>query len=106
MAIYHLSPKAVSRGKGQSAVAKAAYNSRDSIRDERTGEMKNYARRAGLVFSGMFVPKDAPEWAKDRAALWNAVERKEDDSKRRASAQLAREITVALPHELTDKQRQ
>lgn len=106
MAIYHLSAKTVSRGKGQSVVAKAAYNSRDSIRDERTGEMKNYSRRAGLMFSGMFVPKDAPEWAKDRAALWNAVERKEDDSKRRASAQLAREITVALPHELTDKQRQ
>lgn len=106
MAIYHLSVKTVSRGKGQSAVAKAAYNSRENIRDERTGEVKNYTRRAGLLFSGIFAPKDAPEWANDRAALWNAVERREDESKRRTAAQLAREITIALPHELTDKQRQ
>jgi MobA/MobL family len=106
MAIYHLSVKTVSRGKGQSAVAKAAYNSRENIRDERTGELKNYTRRAGLLFSGIFAPKDAPEWANDRAALWNAVERREDESKRRTAAQLAREITIALPHELTDKQRQ
>jgi MobA/MobL family len=106
MAIYHLSVKTVSRGKGQSAVAKAAYNSRENIRDERTGEVKNYTRRAGLLFSGIFAPKDAPEWATDRAAVWNAVERREDESKRRAAAQLAREITIALPHELTDKQRQ
>ena len=106
MATYHLSAKTVSRGDGQSVVAKAAYNSRDKIRDERTGELKDYAHKTGLMFSGIFAPKDAPEWARNRAELWNAVERREDDSNRHADAQLGRELTLALPHELTDKQRQ
>jgi len=95
--------KPVSRGKGQSVVAKAAYNAREKLRDERTGEMKDYNRHGDEpVFSGIFAPKDAPEWAHDRAALWNAVEARE----KRKDAQLAIEITGALPHEFTDQQRE
>ena len=101
MAIFHLSAKTVSRGKGQSAIAKAAYNARDTIRDEQTGELKAYTRAAGVVFSAIFAPKDAPAWTRDRAALWNEVERAE----KRKDAQLAREITLGLPHELTADQR-
>jgi hypothetical protein len=101
MAIFHMAVKTVSRGKGQSAIAKAAYNARENIRDERTGEMKSYSRFTGDLFSGIFAPKNAPEWAKDRAALWNAVEAAE----KRKDAQLSREITLGLPHELTDEQR-
>ena len=101
MAIFHLAVKTVSRGKGQSAIAKAAYNSREVIRDEQTGELKNYTRFGSVMFSGIFAPARAPEWTHDRAALWNAVEQGE----KRKDAQLAREITVALPHELTDQQR-
>lgn len=101
MAIFHMSVKTVSRGKGQSAIAKAAYNAREKLRDEQTGQMKDYARAAGVMFSAIFAPKDAPAWARDRAALWNQVERAEH----RKDAQLAREITLGLPHELTDEQR-
>jgi hypothetical protein len=96
MAIFHFTVALVSRGKGQSAIAKAAYNARDNIRDERTGEMKDYSRKDGLEFSGIFAPKDAPEWTRDRAALWNAVELKEDQSTRPQTAQLARSIDLAL----------
>ena len=106
MAIFHLTVNVVSRGKGQSAIAKAAYNSRSKLEDQRTGEMKDHSRRSGLVFSGIFAPKDAPAWASDRQQLWNAVERREDESNRAATAQLAREIEIALPHELTDQQRE
>ena len=106
MAIFHLSAKVVSRGKGQSAIAKAAYNARAKLDDERTGQTKDYSRANGIVFSGVFAPKDAPEWASDRQQLWNEVERKEDASNRAAAAQLAREVVVALPHELTDQQRE
>jgi hypothetical protein len=105
MAIYRFSVSVVSRGAGQSVIAKAAYNSRDKIRDERTGELKDYSRAGGVLFSGIFAPKDAPAWTRDRAQLWNAVERKEDASTRRNQAQLARDIELALPHELTDQQR-
>lgn len=102
MAIFHLTVKSVSRGKGQSAVAKAAYNSRQELRDERTGELKDYTRQADAVsFSGIFAPPNAPKWTQDRAALWNAVEQ----SEKRKDARLATEIEIALPHELTDDQR-
>ena len=95
---------AISRGKGQSAVAKAAYNSRDKLRDERTGESKDYSRsKEDVLFSGIFVdPKrNAPEWTKDRAALWNAA----GAAEKRKDARDAPEMIVNLPHELTDEQR-
>jgi hypothetical protein len=94
--------KVVSRGKGQSAIAKAAYNSRDIIRDDQTGEMKDYARASGVEFSGIFAPKDAPEWTRDRAQLWNAVEQKEN----RRNSQLAKEMELAFPCGLTPQERE
>jgi ATP-dependent exoDNAse (exonuclease V) alpha subunit len=101
MAIYHLTAKVVSRGKGDSSVAAAAYQSRSGMVDERTGEVHNYSRRADeLLFEGIYAPKDAPDWARDRASLWNHVEAFE----RRKDAQLARSFNIALPHELTVEQ--
>ncbi|WP_267888732.1 hypothetical protein [Bacillus weihaiensis] len=40
MAIYHFSTQVISRIKGQSAVASAAYRSGERLTDERTGEEK------------------------------------------------------------------
>lgn len=101
MAIFHLTTKNISRSAGQSAVAKAAYNARNCLTDERTGELRDYSRKEGLLFSGIFAPKNAPEWAHDRAELWNQAEAAET----RKNARTAREIEIALPHELTDEQR-
>jgi len=106
MANYRFSAKVVSRGGGQSVIAKAAYNHRTKLRDERTGELKDYSRAGGVLFSGIFTPKDAPAWTRDREQLWNAVERREDASTRPKEAQLARDIELSLPHELTNQQRQ
>lgn len=100
MAIFHMTAKIVSRSRGQSAVAKASYNSRQALTNEGTGEKHDYTRRGGVVFEGVFAPKDAPEWARDRGALWSEVERFE----KRKDAQLAREVEVALPHELSSEQ--
>lgn len=94
----------ISRGKGHSAVAKAAYNAREAIRDERTGQMHDYSRKKDeVLFSGIFMdPKrNAPEWAQDRAALWNAASAAE----KRKDARQAQEIILNLPYELTDQQR-
>lgn len=97
----------VSRGKGQSAVAKAAYNARDVIRDDLIGGMKDYSRYEGgqatVVFSGIFVdPKrNAPDWVQDRARLWNEAATAE----KAANAREAQELILNLPHELTDQQR-
>lgn len=104
MAIFHLSAKVISRGKGQSVVAAAAYQSRARLYDERDGQTKNYDGhgRQELLHSGIYTPAKAPAWARDRGQLWNAAERAEDEHNRtRAkSAQTARHIELALPHEL------
>src|SRR4051812_18275431 len=71
--------------------------------DERTGEVHDYSRnRDELLFEGIYVPnpKAVPEWARDRASLWNHVEKIE----KRKDAQLARRFIIALPHELTPEQ--
>lgn len=106
MAIFHLNARIVSRAKGQSAVAKAAYNAHDLLTNQNTGDRHDYRYKGEVVFSGIFVPKNAPDWvqelAQDRQALWSAVEQRET----RKNSQLAREIEIALPHELTDKQRE
>jgi len=50
--------------------------------------------------SEILAPQGAPEWVYDRNELWNAVEAAE----RRKDAQLAREIEIGLPIELTREQ--
>lgn len=101
MAIYSLNAEIVSRGKGDSSVGAAAYQSRSRIVDRRTGEVHDYSRnRDELLFEGIYAPKGAPEWARDRESLWNYVEQFE----RRKDAQLARRFIIALPHELTSEQ--
>lgn len=71
---YHCSVVVHSRAKGHSATAAAAYRSGSKIADERTGVVHDYTRRAGVEHSEIVTPKDAPAWAADRAALWNAAE--------------------------------
>ncbi len=101
MAIYHLSAKVISRGKGQSAVASASYRSGEKLLDEQTGEIKFYKRDV-QPDSMILAPEHSPEWVQDRQQLWNEVERAET----RKNSQLAREITVALPVELkSDEQK-
>ena len=97
MASYHLSAKIVQRSSGRSAVAAAAYRSRSSIKDKRQGLTFDYSRKKDLSHSEILLPEHAPKKFRDRPTLWNEVEKVE----RRCDAQLAREIEVALPSELT-----
>ncbi|MED4018563.1 MobQ family relaxase [Sutcliffiella cohnii] len=99
MAIYHFSAQVISRGKGQSAVASASYRSGERLLDERTGEEKYY-RRDVEPDTMILAPSHAPEWVQDRNRLWNEVELAE----KRKDAQLAREMNIALPRELSNDQ--
>ena len=99
MAIYHLSMQIISRSKGQSAVAAAAYRSGEKLHDERTDEQKFYARNVQPE-NMILTPSNAPEWMKDRNRLWNEVEKVE----KRKDSQLARELNIALPIELNHDQ--
>lgn len=101
MADYRLSAQIISRAKGQSAIASAAYRAAARLDDPRTGEQHDYTRKGGVVFSAVLAPDNAPEWMRDRSQLWQAVEAAE----KRRDAQLARELQLSLPHELDDQQR-
>lgn len=101
MAIYRFSAQMISRSAGRSAVAAAAYRAGAELTCDRTGQVHDYTRKGGVVFSEIMGPDGAPEWATDRARLWNEVEATE----KRKDAQLAREVELALPRELTPDQR-
>lgn len=96
MAIYHCSVKVGSRGKGQSAVAAAAYRSGEKLTDQETGLVSDYTRKGGVVFSEISLCENAPARYADRATLWNAVH----DIEKAKDARLWREIEVALPQEM------
>lgn len=102
MAIFHLDVQTISRSAGRSAVAAAAYRAGTRLRDERTGQVFDYARRSGIGSTFVAAPVDAPHWANDRGCLWNAAEAAET----RKNSTVAREWLVALPAELDEEARQ
>ena len=97
IAIYHCSIKIVSRGKGKSAVAAAAYRSGEKLTNEWDGLTHDYTKKGGVVHSEILLPAHAPPAFSDRSTLWNSVELSEKFN----NAQLAREVEIALPVELS-----
>ncbi len=79
----------------------AAYRAGQMIEDHRTGRQHDYTRKSGVLYSEIIAPDNAPEWASDRAELWNRSEQAEKTS----NAVIAREIQLSLPHEMNDRQR-
>ena len=97
IAIYHCSIKIVSRGKGKSAAAAAAYRSGEKLTNEWDGLTHDYTKKGGVVHSEILLPAHAPPAFSDRSTLWNSVELSEKSN----NAQLAREVEIALPVELS-----
>ncbi len=110
MAIAHFSASFVSRGGGRSVVLSAAYRHCAKMEYEREARTVDYTRKEGLVHEEFLLPADAPKWVRamiaDRSvagaseAFWNKVEAFE----KRSDAQLARDLTIALPLELSTEQ--
>lgn len=88
LAIYQLSVKAIRRSQGGNACAAAAYRS-----GTRIGRF-DYSNRRGVVDRALFLPDQAPLWG--RARLWPEAEAAE----RRKNSVVAREVLLALPHEM------
>lgn len=101
MASYHLSVKTIKRSAGRSATAAAAYRAGELIACDREGRVHDYTRKLGVEDSFLLAPEDAPDWARDRQALWNAAEARET----RANSVTAREWELALPAELDAEER-
>jgi hypothetical protein len=90
-----------SRSKGHSAVAAAAYRSGSQLYDERAEKIHRYDKRAGVAKTFIVAPENIPQKYFTRAFLWNAVE----NSEKRKNSCVARELILALPHELSSKER-
>ena len=97
MPIYHCSIQIIGRSSGRSAVAAAAYRTAEKLEDKETGLTHDYTKKQGVVHREIMLPEYAPEEYKNREILWNEVQKIE----KRSNAQLAREIEVALPRELS-----
>ncbi|KQR36081.1 Dtr system oriT relaxase [Rhizobium sp. Leaf155] len=110
MAVPHFSVSIVARGSGCSAVLSAAYRHCAKMDYEREARTIDYTRKQGLLHEEFVIPADAPDWLQslisDRSvsgaseAFWNKVEAFE----KRSDAQLAKDVTIALPIELSAEQ--
>lgn len=111
MAIYHLRLKVVSRALGRaakvggaqrrSAVAAAAYRSGERLFDTLQGKWFQFDKPE-VIHTEILAPNNVsvPSWVFDRQTLWNMVER----SEKRKDAQVAREVELTLPRELSHEQ--
>ena len=97
MASYHLSVKTIKRSAGRTATAAAAYRVGERIECQREGRIHDYTRKQGIEETFIIAPDNAPDWAQDRAALWNAAEASET----RSNSVTAREWELSLPFEIS-----
>ena len=100
MAIYHCSIKNIGRSDGRSAVACSAYRAAQKLRDKETGLLHDFTKKSEVIYSEIFLCKNAPAEYADRETLWNEVQKIEKNK----NARLAREWELALPNELTVEQ--
>jgi len=106
LAIYHLRLKVLGRALGRaakpggatrrSAIAAAAYRSGERLYDVAQGRWFEFDK-PDVIHTEILAPAASPPWVFDRQTLWNMVERAE----KRVDAQLAREIEITLPRELS-----
>lgn len=94
-----MSVKPVSRSKGRSSTAAAAYRAACVIEDKRTGEKHDYTKKEGVKHTEIITPLGVN--IPNRSDLWNAAEAAE----KRKDGCTAREYEVNLPYELNEKQR-
>jgi Ti-type conjugative transfer relaxase TraA len=93
VAIQFARARYISRSSGGSAIRSAAYNAREAIEAERTGELYYFKHRDAPEHHEVLLPEGADERFWDCGVLWNTAEAAE----KRKDAQVAREIVLALP---------
>ncbi|MGR5921022.1 MobA/MobL family protein [Bacillus paranthracis] len=99
---FHMRTRVHKRSEGAKAVLKAAYRSGEIIHDEKYDRLRNYEgkKKKDGIESEVFLPSHVSEKYKDRAFLYNEIERIE----KRKDAQLNREIEFSLYTEFTPKE--
>lgn len=97
MALYHFHVGQIKRSAGQSAVECAAYRAGEKLYSEYYGQVSDYTRKGGVMYTEILLPPHAPREYADRQTLWNAVE----EAERNRNAQLAYSFDIALQNEFT-----
>ncbi|WP_312126744.1 MobA/MobL family protein [Pseudomonas sp.] len=99
VAIYSASVSTIGRSAGRSATAAAAYRTGTLVIDERQGLIHDYTRKSGVDHVSRHYPEGVADIGTDE--LWNRAELAES----KKNANVARELLIALPHELQPFQR-
>ena len=98
MAAFHFTAKIHSRSAGRNAVRSAAYRAGERLRNDREAKFEDYTAKADVIEAAILAPAGSPAWAFQREDLWNRVEGREN----RKDAQVAQELEINLPRELSD----
>lgn len=101
MAIFHMSAQMISRSKGHSSVAAAAYRHGEKLTDHNTGEVHDYTKKQGVSDSVILIPEGADHRFLKPEYLFNTIEKSES----RKDAGLVRELNIALPTELNNDEK-
>lgn len=100
MALYHFHVGQVKRSAGQSAIESAVYRAGEKLYSEYYGQVSDYTRKGGVMYTEILLPPHAPRKYADRQTLWNAVEVAE----RNKNAQLAYTFDIALQNEFSTEE--
>jgi MobA/MobL family len=93
---FYLSLGIVQRSRGGSVVQRSAYQARRST-TLANGTYVDYSDRGGHIATRMFAPPGSPAWATDPQEFW----RRAAAAEKRADAQEARLLEIALPRGLS-----
>lgn len=113
MALYRAEVKPISRSKGHNAVAAAAYRAGEELTDKNKYNPKamthDYSKKSDIMHKNIILPVALAEqgFTIARQDLWSMAEEHEvtkKDQTLKASARVAREWLLALPHELSDSE--
>lgn len=113
MALYRAEVKPISRSKGHNAVAAAAYRAGEELTDKNKYNPEamthDYSKKSDVMHKNIILPVALAEqgFTIARQDLWSMVEEHEvtkKDQTLKASARVAREWLLALPHELSDSE--
>ncbi|MCR5767946.1 MAG: MobA/MobL family protein [Lachnospiraceae bacterium] len=85
----------VRASSGKCAVASAAYQSAEKLRDDRLQQYFCYRTKEEVVHTEILLPENAPSEFNNREILWNSVEKMND----RINARWARQFVIAVPNE-------
>lgn len=93
MAIQFARIEYVSRSSGGNACRKAAYNQRESIKCERSGQLFYFKHKTDNVHHEIILPEGVDKKFLDASIMWNAAEFMEN----RKDSQVCKESVIALP---------